>query len=168
MEPPTIYRYKFTNDFMILLHNFSKIHQYDSKHDFKDAWTHWCEDNRDTIMAETRRLLIMGYDGDIDAKMFKSARYYFRTKVERIEPPKKRTSYIQLPHELLDAIDEHINANAGSSPKQGFDTFYLDYRDEIQEMLPVILGSGITAEMVESKIKKTYKNRHFVLSKKLV
>ena len=30
-----IYRYKFTNEFIVELYNFSKIHQYDHRKDFK-------------------------------------------------------------------------------------------------------------------------------------
>ena len=39
-----IYRYKFTQPFMNELHNFSKIHQYDDRTMFKEAWTNWIVD----------------------------------------------------------------------------------------------------------------------------
>jgi hypothetical protein len=42
---PTIYRFKFTEEFMEYLHNFSKIHQYDERKDFKEAWNIWIETN---------------------------------------------------------------------------------------------------------------------------
>ena len=40
-----IYRYKFTDDFTSELFKFSKIHQYDHRKDFKEAWEIWMEDN---------------------------------------------------------------------------------------------------------------------------
>ena len=36
-----IYRYKFTEHFMEELYEFSKIHQYDARKDFKEAWKIW-------------------------------------------------------------------------------------------------------------------------------
>ena len=33
--PIVIYRFKFTEEFMVYLYNFSKIHQYDDRKDFK-------------------------------------------------------------------------------------------------------------------------------------
>ncbi len=76
----TIYRYKFTEDFMVDLNKFAKIHQYDDRKDFKEAWLTWVEDNKDIVDEEIHRLLYLGYEGDILDKMFKSARYYFRKK----------------------------------------------------------------------------------------
>ena len=40
-----IYRYKFTPEFMSELYQFSKIHQYDDRHSFKDAWNIWVQTN---------------------------------------------------------------------------------------------------------------------------
>ena len=75
-----IYRYKFIEEFTNELYKFSKIHQYDHRKDFKEAWNIWVEDNQGFVDEEVRRLSNLGYDGDIIDKMFKSARYYFRKK----------------------------------------------------------------------------------------
>ena len=75
-----IYRYKFTEDFTSELFKFSKIHQYDHRKDFKEAWNVWFEENNEIVNDEIRRLTNLGYDGDVQDKMFKSARYYFRKK----------------------------------------------------------------------------------------
>ena len=86
-----IFRYKFTEEFTIELYKFSKIHQYDHRSDFKEAWNIWTEENEDLVDEEIRRLSNLGYDGDILDKMFKSARYYFRKKsTEKKEPQKRR------------------------------------------------------------------------------
>jgi len=36
-----IFRYKFDNEFTEHLYKFSKIHQYDHRKDFKEAWNIW-------------------------------------------------------------------------------------------------------------------------------
>ena len=47
-----IYRYQFTDEFMEILSHFSKIHQYDDRKDFKEAWTIWSEENEEEIHKE--------------------------------------------------------------------------------------------------------------------
>ena len=73
--PIVIYRFKFTEEFMEDLYKFSKIHQYDDRKDFKEAWKVWTKENENIINDEMRRLLNLGYEGDVLDKMFKSARY---------------------------------------------------------------------------------------------
>ena len=56
-----IYRYKFTNEFTDELFKFSKIHQYDHRTDFKEAWKEWTESQQELILSETERLNQLGY-----------------------------------------------------------------------------------------------------------
>ena len=49
---------------MIELYNFSKIHQYDDRKEFKSAWNVWTEENAELIEDETRRLTNLNYDGE--------------------------------------------------------------------------------------------------------
>ena len=168
--PIVIYRFKFTEEFMVYLYNFSKIHQYDDRKDFKEAWTVWTEENDDIIDGEMRRLLNLGYEGDVLDKMFKSARYYFRKKsTERIEP-KQRRQYISVTKDLLDAMDRHIENNIyddNYQPKTGFITFCKDNETLLKDTISSIFGQGIKeSELIEYKIKKTYKNRYFMLTNK--
>jgi hypothetical protein len=105
-----IYRYKFTDDITNELYQFSKIHQYDDRKVFKEAWNIWVEDNRDIVDTEIRRLTIMNYEGDIIDKMFKSARYYFRKKSTVKKAPTERREYIGTHRDMLDAMDYHIKS----------------------------------------------------------
>ena len=97
---PQIYRYKFSEPFMIELHNFSKIHQYDDRKEFKSAWVTWAEENAELIEEETRRLQDLNYNGDINDKMFRSARYYFRKKSSEKKEQPVRHSYICVDRDL--------------------------------------------------------------------
>ena len=65
-----IYRYKFTDDFTSELFKFSKIHQYDHRKDFKEAWNQWLEANNEIVSNEERHLTNHGYEGNILDKMF--------------------------------------------------------------------------------------------------
>ena len=165
-----IYRFKFTEEFMEGLYNFSKIHQYDDRKDFKEAWTVWTEENEDIIDEEMRRLLNLGYEGDILNKMFKSARYYFRKKSTEKKEPKQRRQYISVNRELLDAMDKHIEENIYNEdyqPKTGFITFCKDNETILKQTISKIFEQGIKeSQMIEDKIKKTYKNRYFMITNK--
>ena len=85
-----IYRYKFTEELTAELFKFSKIHQYDHRKDFKEAWAIWLENNEYLVETEIRRLKNFGYIGDIRDKMFKSARYYLRKKSTEKKAPAER------------------------------------------------------------------------------
>jgi len=168
--PIVIYRFKFTEEFMVYLYNFSKIHQYDDRKDFKEAWNVWTEENDDIIDGEMRRLLTLGYEGDVLDKMFKSARYYFRKKSTERTDPKQRRQYISVTKDLLDAMDRHIENNIydeNYQPKTGFITFCKDNETLLKDTISSIFEQGIKeSELIEDKIKKTYKNRYFMLTNK--
>ena len=51
-----IYRYKFTQEFMDEIYQFAKIHQYDERKDFKEAWEVWMETQSELINSEVNRL----------------------------------------------------------------------------------------------------------------
>ena len=166
----TIYRFKFTEAFMEDLYKFSKIHQYDERKDFKEAWTNWIEENDDIIDEEVKRLLDLGYDGDILDKMFKSARYYFRKKSPVIVEPKQRRQYTSVSHELLEAMDTHIKTNIelpDYQPKTGFVSFYEENNSLIIQTFRSFYEQNIKdSEFIQLKLKKTYKNRYFMIISK--
>jgi hypothetical protein len=160
-----IYRFKFTDEFMTELHVFSKVHQYDERNDFKEAWKLWVEDNIETVNNEIRRLHQLGYDGDILDKMFKSARYYFRKKSNEQKEPVKRRNYISVSQDLLVTMDKHIQENIGNKdykPKTGFIQYCKANEALLKQVIAEIMGSeNIDAKQIIDKIKKTYKNRYF-------
>jgi hypothetical protein len=164
-----IYRYKFNNEFIVELDNFSKIHQYDHRNDFKDAWNIWVDENDELVNEEVRRLTNNGYQGDILDKMYKSARYYFRKKSTVKKAPTQRRDYIGTNKELLDAMDQHIKNNinqANIKPSIGFIDFCKQEKDVLGNEVDKLFRLGVTdAKEIHDKIKKTYKNRYFILIK---
>lgn len=165
-----IFRYKFTNEFTDELFKFSKVHQYDHRKDFKEAWNSWIEENDELVKEEVRRLDNLGYDGDIMDKMYKSARYYFRKKSTEKKEPVKRRIYIGSQKELLEAMDEHIKTNIKNEhfkPSDSFDEFCKKNVDLLKIEVNQLCRSGITdSVIIKNKIKKTYKNRYFLVINK--
>ena len=165
----SIYRYKFTQEFMDELYKFSKVHQYDDRTAFKEAWEEWVQDAEELIEAETTRLQELGYDGDILDKMFKSARYYFRKKSTVKPDPKPRRKYIGVQKELLDIMESHISrglANDDYKPSEGFNNFCINNVDSLKTEVARLLENNIDSNEIMNKIKKTYKNRYFMIINK--
>ena len=168
-----IYRYKFTQNFTEDLYEFSKIHQYDHRKDFKEAWQQWIKDsdNEEKIQVERERLLRLDFNGDIINKMYKSARYYFRKKPTEKKEQQKRISYICISKDILDKMDLHLNQhmnNDNFKPKQAFLDFSENNQHLLESCINQICKDGITdLQQIKDKIKKTYKNRYFRIISKI-
>ena len=65
------FRFNFSEEFNKELEYFSKLHKNDDQADFKKCWTEWINDNEKSIDNEKRRLKYLGYDGNVDDKMYK-------------------------------------------------------------------------------------------------
>ena len=166
----TIYRYKFSDEFVGELYKFSKIHQYDHRKDFKEAWQVWIDENNDIVSNEERILSSSGYDGDILDKMFKSARYYFRKKSTEQKEPAKRRKYCGLSKDVLDAMDKHIASNINNDdykPSMGFDSFCMIHSALLTDESTRLISTGFNdSAEIHEKLKKTYKNRYFMFISK--
>jgi hypothetical protein len=165
-----IYRYKFEQSIISEIYNFAKIHELDERYEFKEAWNNWVFKNNTIISQETQRLIDLGYEGDVVDKMFKSARYYFRKKNPIKKEPVKRRNYIGLQKELLESMDKHIINNAKNEdykPSNGFDNFCKENLDLLKIEVNKLISYNITdATEIKNKIKKTYKNRYFMIINK--
>lgn len=166
-----IYRYKFTESFVESLKDFSKIHQYDDLITYNEAWKNWLEENRDIVNREIKRLETLGYSGDIKKKMYKSARYYFRVKTggSKAEPVKRRP-YISIDRDVLSAMDDHIIESMRKltfTPSEGYNSFCENHLDVLKDEVLRMHETGLSSEDITNKVKKTYKNRYFIVSRNI-
>jgi hypothetical protein len=153
------YRYEFSEDFCKMLSDFAKIHQYDDRKVFKEAWSIWAEENTDQVEQECRAIYSNGYEGDALDKMFKSARYYFRKKSVQKKDPVPRKSYEKADPKLLKEIDAHIKENLDMKPHDSYTAFRKKMCDANEE------GEGDLSATEEEKLKKTFKNRYSTAKK---
>ena len=162
-----IFRYKFTPDVMNELTSFAKVHQYDDRKTYKESWVEWVESNNILIRLEVERLTNLGYQGDVIEKMYKAARYYFRKKTKKNEPVKRR-KYISIDTDALDAMDAHIRANIkreGYKPSIGYSDFCESNIEVIRDEVAKLCFGKLSVDEIIEKIKKTYKNRYFIISR---
>ena len=164
------YRYKFSAGFLANLKEFSRIHKYDDTQAFKDNWENWMEEKKEIIKLECDTLKKNGYEGDVLVKMYKSARYYFKTKSNKKTEPVKRRNYIGLDSEFRDLMDNHIVnicARREMKPADGFVNFMDEgkYVDKINTETVRLKSYNFKQEEIFAKMKKTYKNRYFIYQK---
>ena len=168
MTESKIFRYKFAHDVVEELHRFARIHRDDDRHQFKDAWKVWMEENAELVRAESTRLVSLNYTGDVVDKMFKSVRYYFRKKSTEKKEPTQRRDYVSVSKDMIQSVDRHIYGNMESdtyTPANGYDDFCQTHKDVLVECVTSLAQNGFCVKEIQDKIKKTYKNRYYVLRK---
>ena len=167
----TVYRFKLEDAVVEAVTAFAKLHQFDSKQDYKKAWEEWQQENDAMVERETRRLNELGYDGDVVSKMYKAGRYYFRTKnLNEQKEAKKRRQYIGMEPEVLEAMDkqiEEMSKQEDYTPASGYDNFCKNHVNLLREEIVRITQTNpnVCAKLISAKFKKTYKNRYYIFSK---
>ena len=165
------FRFKLSDETLDQVIKFSKIHQFDSRQDYKEAYEKWYQET-EIIKREEERLIEKGFKGDLKVKLFKAGRYYFRNKSMRPEEenkPKERCTYLKMSTELIAAMDLHITENISNSdykPSTGYKDFIEKNNEElIKEISRIISTYNLKTEEIQNKIKKTYKNRYYTISR---
>tara|TARA_A200000113_G_C8798159_1_gene333197 strand:+ start:142 stop:699 length:558 start_codon:yes stop_codon:yes gene_type:complete len=168
----SVYRFKLNQSLVEEITKFAKSHASVDRKTFQKEWREWLSDNADTVNDEKKRLNDLGFRGDPIDKMYKSARYYFRNKPENSsEHPKQapRKQYVASSKSLLELMNRHILNNiTGDSytPANGFDAFCHDNIEALREEVNMLQSRGqIDAKAISNKLKKTYKNRYYQISR---
>jgi hypothetical protein len=161
-----IYRFKLSDTINEELSRFSKNHQYDHRKDFKEAFLKWREEKDELFKFEIEMHKSNGYQGDIEDKIFKSARYYFRKKQESSTEKKTPTTtnhYITVNKELLETMDSYIQKHIQDKPANSFIKFCNENKEIIKKEIVFLydIQNIKTAKEIREKIKKTYKNRYY-------
>jgi len=171
MSSNDIYRFKFSSEFMNCLKIFTNVHKYDENDIFNEAWSRWCMRNEDAINKEQKRLNDLGCQKEVYNKMYKTVRYYLKKQPEVKVEPKKRRKYITIDKSYIQLVDDHVafclNNNI-TKPQECYKDFIETKENEemLMRLKEEIMESGLTEDEYIKKLKKTYKNRLFVLKKK--
>jgi hypothetical protein len=163
-----IFRFKLADSLIERINLFAKLYQYSDRVTYKEEWSRWIENNTETISQEKNRLAELGYTGNLTNKMYKSGRYYFRNKKENT--PRKRRQYISIDKALIKMMDNYIaECSRDIKPSICYLTFcetesiYILIEKEITRLL---LVDGLRSkDLIKDKIKKTFKNRYFLITK---
>ena len=172
------FRFKIDPDLVEILTRFAYEHQFDSRKDFKEAWNLWVEANQKEINTEKSRIEEMNYKGNIEEKLFKAVRYYYRKKIsiEKLEEKEVeekeniKRDYICFQTCFLETIDNHIKEKVKDkhySPAKGYDNFCEINTDLIKKEIFYLLEENKYLKNYDiiQKIKKAYKNRYYQIKK---
>jgi hypothetical protein len=157
-----IYRHKFAPEISEKIADFSMEYGGVSLAEFKKQWSSFLTIHRVAIDQEVSRLRDEGMTADVVEKMFTSARYWHTKKQPKTVKDVKDKSYVNTSRVFLEAIDAHIQ-KTGSTMKPS-DAF-ADFCEQNLETLKTEIAhlkSVISVYDIRTKIKKTYKNRHYV------
>jgi hypothetical protein len=130
-------------------------------------WSRFMSDHETAISAERRRLAELGYRGDLGTKMFRSARYYRGAARRNTGQTAPRRAYIATPDTLLTQMDVHVQKHCFGpeplSPAEGWSAFGEQHGLELTLAEQALTGTDrLIAADAQAKIKKAYKNRHFL------
>jgi len=187
-------RHTYSDDLVEELSKFAKIHEYDDRVDFRAAWQTWITEPSiaTRIKEEVKRLEANGFRGDILERMYKSARYYYRTKKNKdadeiVEP---RKEYRALSRSILRTMDDHIYSEINNNIVKkeemidqvvsktyaavSFTNYCRLHTTIIKDMLPRYTDRSVSNDTIRIEVKnvmerakKTYKNRFYKIKVKL-
>ena len=165
--PRKVYRHRLSLEVVVLVTDFSKIHEHDSRTDYREAWEEWVMLNKSIFDAECNRLLLFGYKGDPMDKIFKAGRYYFRKKQSAAKKaPVVRRVYVGTSRETLDSMDDFIACCLRTASPKSPAACYTDYLMSSQGSKAIAnemkaLTLQLSEEAAKDKLKKTFKNRYY-------
>ena len=152
------------------IHRFAKVHQFDDRKEYRENWEKWLVDNKDMIEKEEKRMKDLGCEKNIEEKMYKAGRYYFRNKNLSAVIPVKRRKYIAISNDMLQSMDAHIKTHVFDkdyTPAAGYDDFCETHKEILtEEICNIIKLHAISGDDMAHKIKKTYKNRYYIITHK--
>ena len=173
-EMSSVFRHNTNPELAQKLKQFAQQNRYFDRKLYKENWKKWCEDHEELITEEERSLREHNYTGDVVAKLYKSARYYYSKKSNQPQKePVKRRKYVSIGNIIITAMDDHIKTNINNkdySPAFGYDTFCKSNTDLLRSEIKSMCDSNetLTNKDISLKFKKTYKNRYFLQSRNCI
>ena len=158
-----IYRHKFSATITEKIAQFSATHGESSLSEFRKQWSVFMVANMDIIEPEVKRLESEGVI-DVMDRFFNSARYWHTKKktTSKTSVVEERT-YIVVNKSFLETIDAHVTKSGISKkPSNAFDDFCQEHKDALAKEVNSLNALGLSIDEIRIKVKKTYKNRHFL------
>ena len=164
-----VLRFNISPEMTEKLREFHEKTKHLGKIEYKKQWSSFIEVNNHDVAQEERTLLNCGFTGNVEKKLFTSVKYYIGKKSEEKADPKERRTYIHIDKNIIEVMNDHIISNKDTdnyTPAIGYSAFCEQYEQElIIEKNRLKTVSELTDKEIEFKIKKTYKNRYFILCK---
>ena len=167
------YRFKVNSELSCAIKNFSLKHKLSSRSEFKKSYELWKIENEKLYCLEKERLINLGYVGDFDDKIYKSARYYYRNTKHSKETQlsdtkqKSQTKYITRNLKFLGFIENYIdkhNIKQSMLYKQFISE--TDNMGEIEKEITRLKTFQLSNDECSEKIKKMFNNVYYKVKSK--
>ena len=148
------------------IQQFAKTHPTNRK-EFKEKWLIWVNHHNILYETEKQRLTKIRCKGDLDDKIFKSARYYYRKKKTENKSFTTRKSYEGFSKNIRNMMKNHIiyivSQYENIRPMEAYDDFCKTQTQNIYNEIKLFLRQS--AKKIEPypfaiQFRKSYKN-HF-------
>ena len=172
-----IFRFKFSDSLLEKITTFSQTNKESCSKMFRHNFDNFMIENREMVNKEKEKYDQYGYKGDIEEKIYRSARYYFKNKETKntisnnsIKTEKqKRRNYIKRDEVFIEAVHEHavVCVRNNVKPSVAFSEFieHTNYKNlylkEYRRVNTILEDDKATL----AKIKKTYKNIYFTIKR---
>ena len=171
---PQTYRFKFSDSVAAALADFGDKNRAMDRKSFQKSWKNWLIDNKSLVEEEEQRLNRLGFRGGAVDKMYKSVRYYFSKDISnrKEKPTEQKTprTYCSLDKEVLEAINADIKSRIDDSdfrPATGYTLFCSENQELLLRTISNLVERGVDdPKVISNKLKKAYKNRYHVYSRK--
>ena len=154
-----VFRYTFSQHIMNDLLEFNRIHQFDIKEQYKEAWKKWLQGNQEILEQEERRLLEQGYEGDFMGKLYHASRYYVRNQVRGKKEEillQKKQKYFPIPKSLIEHMDTFIKEQLKKESVKP-SIMYNGFKDKYEHLM----------QDTNVAYKKGFMNKYYVLKTKI-
>ena len=176
----TIYRYKVSQKLNELVIEFARIHKLDNRHDFKEHWEKFKENNKKIIDEEQNKVDELKINKSITDIIYKSARYYYKNKNINInnnnnnnnnnkDDNKEKRKYIKITDQLNIILNKYVEEHIKDKikPSNGLEIFLREQYEIINRDINKFKNEHkLSPEDITNKIKKMYKNKYYSVNKK--
>lgn len=174
----SMYRFKIqTHELENEMIAFATQHMFETRDVLKKSFENWLlEDHISDLMEDEKMIMVRNkYKASLETKLFKSIKYYhIKNKLGALKenpvkvsiPQAKKVKQVTFSPSFRSVVKKHIMTHGSIAPAKGFESFQNDCIVEITEEIQRL--SHVSECDFLIKMKKMYKNQHYVHSKSLM
>lgn len=174
----SMYRFKVqTHELEREMIEFATHHMFETRDVLKKSFNDWLLKDDIHHLLENEKVIMArnNYKASLETKLFKSIKYYhIKNKLGALKeqptevstPQAKKVKQVTFSPSFRNVVKKHMKTHGSIAPAKAFESFQENYRNEIVEELKNI--SHVTEGEFLKKMKKMYKNQHYLHSRTLM
>ena len=187
-----IFRFKFQPELYESIIEFSEMHRYDDKDTLKESFETWCNEHSEQISFEDKILKQYNYttENDVKTKIYKSIKYYHIRNLNKksndsnesggvVQDSSKKKKYgrtqeknINISQKFVENVKTYIMDNwyhDDFKPALYFKNFLEENKEVVEReksrIQQLYRNMNLDDNVIDFKIKKTFKNQYYTMMK---